>query len=68
MSDLQDFYDAKSALEWQYEIGVDETISDLPINRYEIQNTPPKLKISAKSNIAHVGCYAGYAFFKRNSV
>ena len=42
MSDLQDFYDAKSALEWQYEIGVDETISDLPINRYEIQNTPPK--------------------------
>ncbi|MDA9088285.1 uracil-DNA glycosylase [Amylibacter sp.] len=54
MSDLQDFYDAKSALEWQYEIGVDETISDLPINRYEIQNTPPKLKISAKSNIAHV--------------
>lgn len=54
MNNLNDFYELRSALEWQYEIGVDEAISDTPINRYEIQNTPPKLKISSQSNIVHV--------------
>ena len=54
MSNSQSFYEAKLALEWQYEFGVDEAISDAPINRYEIEIAPPKLKINPKSNIAHV--------------
>ena len=54
MSNSQSFYEAKLALEWQYEFGVDEAISDAPINRYEIEIVPPKLKINPKSNIAHV--------------
>ena len=36
MSYLEGYHAAKSALEWQYEIGIDEAISDVPINRYEI--------------------------------
>ena len=54
MSNSQSFYEAKLALEWQYEFGVDEAISDAPINRYEIETVPPELKINPKSNIAHV--------------
>ncbi|MDG2403165.1 MAG: uracil-DNA glycosylase, partial [Amylibacter sp.] len=54
MSNSQSLYEAKLALEWQYEFGVDEAISDAPINRYEIEIVPPKLKINPKSNIAHV--------------
>lgn len=41
MSNSQSFYEAKLALEWQYEFGVDEAISDAPINRYEIEIVPP---------------------------
>ena len=54
MSNSQSLYEAKLALEWQYEFGVDEAISDAPINRYEIEITLPELKINPKSNIAHV--------------
>jgi len=45
MSNSQSFYEAKLALEWQYEFGVDEAISDAPINRYEIEieNTSKKM-------------------------
>ncbi len=53
MSHLEGYHAAKSALEWQYEIGIDEAISNVPINRYEIHTTPPKLKINSESNIAH---------------
>ena len=59
MSNSQSFYEAKLALEWQYEFGVDEAISDAPINRYEIEIAPPKLKINPKSNIAHVSSMSG---------
>ncbi|MDA9178265.1 uracil-DNA glycosylase [Amylibacter sp.] len=54
MRHLEGYHAAKSALEWQYEIGIDEAISNVPINRYEIHTTPPKLKINSESNIAHV--------------
>ena len=32
MSHLEGYHAAKSALEWQYEIGIDEAISNVPIN------------------------------------
>jgi DNA polymerase len=31
-----DFYQAKALLEWQMELGVDEAIGDVPVNRYEV--------------------------------
>ncbi|MEZ8006911.1 MAG: uracil-DNA glycosylase [Amylibacter sp.] len=54
MSHAYDYYATKSALEWQLEIGVDEAICDIPINRYEEQAIKPKLKITATSNITSV--------------
>ena len=54
MSHAYDYYATKSTLEWQLEIGVDEAICDIPINRYEEQAIKPKLKITATSNITSV--------------
>lgn len=48
MPDL-DYMAAKAALEWQIELGVDECIGEIPINRYEVK--PQKLKLGPKSNI-----------------
>jgi DNA polymerase len=47
-----DYMAAKAALEWQIELGVDECISETPINRYEVK--PQKLKLGPTSNIAPV--------------
>jgi DNA polymerase len=47
-----DYMAAKAALEWQIELGVDECISETPINRYEVK--PQKLKLGPSSNIAPV--------------
>lgn len=49
-----DYMAAKAALEWQIELGVDECISEAPINRYEVAPQPKKLKFGAGSNIAPV--------------
>jgi len=47
-----DYTAAKAALEWQIELGVDECISETPINRYDVK--PQKLKLGPTSNIAAV--------------
>lgn len=51
MHDL-DYPAAKAALEWQIEMGVDECITDAPINRYEVKSQ--KLKLGPTSNIGPV--------------
>jgi DNA polymerase len=48
-----DYAAAKAALMWQIELGVDECISETPVNRYEVK--PQKLKLGPTSNIAPVG-------------
>jgi len=47
-----DYTAAKAALLWQIELGVDECISETPINRYEVKTQ--KLKLGPTSNIAPV--------------
>lgn len=37
-----DHYTARALLEWQIEFGVDETISETPINRYDVVPEPKK--------------------------
>ena len=54
MQPSMDYYALRAALEWQVELGVDEAISETPINRYEEPAAKPKLKIGAKSNIAPI--------------
>ena len=49
-----DYMAAKAALEWQIELGVDECISESPVNRYEVKPQPKKLKFGTGSNIAPV--------------
>jgi uracil-DNA glycosylase len=38
-----DYYGAKALLEWQIDLGVTETISESPVNRYEVPEKAPKL-------------------------
>ncbi len=47
-----DYMAAKAALEWQIELGVDECIGEVPINRYDVK--PPKLKLGPASNLAPI--------------
>ncbi len=54
MSLSGDYYATKAALEWQFEMGVDEAIGEMPINRYDEPAAKPKLKIGATSNIAPI--------------
>jgi DNA polymerase len=49
-----DYYATKAALEWQFEMGVDETIGEMPVNRFDEPVAKPKLKIGASSNIAPI--------------
>lgn len=37
-----DYHAARAALEWQMELGADEPIGDLPVNRYEVTAEAPK--------------------------
>ncbi len=37
-----DYHAARAALEWQMELGADEPIGDLPVNRYEVAAEVPK--------------------------
>lgn len=37
-----DYHAARAALEWQMELGADEPIGDLPVNRYEVAAEAPK--------------------------
>ena len=47
-----DYYAAKATLEWLIELGVDEAICDVPINRYDAPKNLPKM--GPTSNIAPV--------------
>lgn len=47
-----DYHAAKAALEWQIELGVDECIGEVPVNRYEVK--PQKLKLGPTSNLAPI--------------
>ncbi len=42
MTSAQDFDAAKAALLWQIELGADEAISEMPVNRYALPDSPPK--------------------------
>ena len=46
MDSQMDWHAARAALEWQLEMGVTETISDMPINRFEQVPPPPKAGVS----------------------
>lgn len=43
-----DFHTARALLEWQIEFGVSETMSDAPVNRFELAPPAPKAKPQAK--------------------
>ncbi|WP_090213111.1 uracil-DNA glycosylase [Litoreibacter janthinus] len=38
-----DFYTAKALLDWHVDLGADEAIGDVPINRYEVPKEAPKM-------------------------
>jgi DNA polymerase len=42
MDQALDFHSAKALLEWQVELGADEAIGDLPLNRFELAEAAPK--------------------------
>ncbi len=42
MNQAMDYHTAKALLEWQIELGADEAICEGPVNRYELDPTPPK--------------------------
>lgn len=41
MESAIDWHGARALLEWQYELGVTETICDAPVNRYEVAEKAP---------------------------
>jgi len=41
MSDDLEYYDALAALEWQVELGADEAIGDLPVDRFDLPAPAP---------------------------
>lgn len=44
MTDLSDFHQMKALLDWQIELGVDECIGDVPVDRYALEAKPPQLE------------------------
>ncbi|MCG6903870.1 MAG: uracil-DNA glycosylase [Rhodobacter sp.] len=40
------YHDARALLEWQVELGVNEAIGEVPVNRYEVPAEAPKLKVA----------------------
>lgn len=46
-----DYHTAKALLEWQVEFGVDETISELPVNRFEVKPEPKKVVVATTPKI-----------------
>ncbi|MDX1785526.1 uracil-DNA glycosylase [Roseovarius sp. ZX-A-9] len=41
MDSAMEYYSARAALQWQVELGADEALGDVPINRYELPDTAP---------------------------
>ncbi|MCL3881496.1 uracil-DNA glycosylase [Marivita sp. GX14005] len=46
MDSQLDWHAARAALEWQVDLGVTETISDIPVNRFEQVPPPPKAGVA----------------------
>ncbi|PCJ06880.1 MAG: uracil-DNA glycosylase [Rhodobacteraceae bacterium] len=44
MESALDYHSALALLQWQVELGVTESIGDVPVDRYALQATPPKAK------------------------
>lgn len=44
MESAEEFWNAKAALDWQIEMGVDEAICDAPIDRYALEDKKPEPK------------------------
>ncbi len=44
MDSAEQYFEAKAALEWQIELGADEAIGDVPLDRYELVAEAPKPK------------------------
>ena len=42
-----DFWAAKALLDWQVEMGADEAVGDLPVNRYDLPAEAPKPRAAA---------------------
>ncbi len=47
MESALDYHTAKALLEWQVEFGVDEAISEQPVNRFEVKPAPKKVAAAA---------------------
>lgn len=54
MIEQYDYFAAKAALEWLIDLGVDETIGEIALNRYDEPIQKPNFKINAGSNIAPI--------------
>src|SRR6056297_3963962 len=57
-----DWHAARAALDWQLEMGVTETISDTPINRFEQIAPPPKAGVAQGAQAAVQPVSAASAF------
>lgn len=53
-----DYYAARALLEWQIELGADEAVGDLPLNRYDLAPEPPKRAAVAEAAPAAVASAA----------
>lgn len=52
MDSAEQYFEAKAALEWQIELGADEAIGDVPLDRYELVTPVPKPKAAkAKASV-----------------
>ncbi len=54
MDSALDFYSLRALLEWQIELGADEAIGDVPVNRYEVQAKAPQMVALAGAPAANV--------------
>lgn len=52
MDSQLDWHAARAALDWQVEMGVTETISETPINRFEQVAPPPKAGVAPAGKVA----------------
>lgn len=54
-----DFYTAKALLDWHVDLGADEAIGDLPVNRYEVPKEAPKMPKAKPAEAAPVAQLKG---------
>lgn len=48
MDSVSEYHEAFGALSWQVELGADEAILDVPVNRYELDDIAPKIAVAIK--------------------